>query len=174
MSAAAVEAKTGKTWTQWFVLIDKAGGKKMTHTEIVALLSAKHRLGPWWQQMVAVTYEQARGLRAKHEKPAGFEISRSKTLAVPVAEVFDAWGNARRRATWLPAEKPVVRKATENKSLRITWTDGTNLEVMFYPKGANKTQVSVQHGRLLSARAAAARKSYWRDALDRLAQLLQS
>ena len=34
----------------------------MNHKQIVALLYAKHNVGPWWQQMVTVTYEQARGL----------------------------------------------------------------------------------------------------------------
>jgi hypothetical protein len=37
MSDEAVAAKTGKNWKQWFAIIDKAGGKKMTHQEIVKL-----------------------------------------------------------------------------------------------------------------------------------------
>jgi hypothetical protein len=170
----AVRAKTGRSWANWFGILDRAGARRMSHKEIVRLLAVEKGLGPWWQQMVAVTYEQARGLRAKHEKPAGFEISRSKTIAAPVGAIFEAWGNARRRAAWLAGEKPAVRKATENRSLRITWTDGTNVEVMLYPKGAAKTQVSVQHGRLASAKAGERQKAYWGTALNRLAQLVES
>ena len=31
MSDEAVKAKTGKTWKQWFAILDKAGAKQMTH-----------------------------------------------------------------------------------------------------------------------------------------------
>ena len=48
-----------------------------------------------------------------------------------------------------------VRKATENKSLRITWIDdATNLDVQFYAKGETKCQVTLEHARLKSAKAA--------------------
>jgi uncharacterized protein YndB with AHSA1/START domain len=174
ISSDAVKAKTGKTWEQWFALLDKAKGETLSHREIVSLLHKKHALGPWWQQMVTVGYEQARGMRAKHEKPDGFEISRVKTLGAAVDDVYEAWGNARRRAQWLPGARLTIRKATENKVLRVTWGDGSNLEVRLYPKGAAKTQIAVQHGRLASARAAATQKAYWGEAFDRLQRLLET
>src|SRR5216117_1433710 len=83
MSDAAVVRATGKKWAEWFAILDKAGAKKLTHQQIVAVLAKKHGLAPWWQQMVTVTYEQARGLRKVHERPDGYSISRSKTLPVP-------------------------------------------------------------------------------------------
>jgi uncharacterized protein YndB with AHSA1/START domain len=172
ISDEAVAAKTGKTWKQWFGVLDRAGARRKTHQQIVAVLSKKYRVGMWWQQMVAVSYEQAKGLRARHEKPEGFQITRSKTIGASVDDVFEAWGNTRRRAQWLPGSKLTIRKATENKSLRITWGDGTMIEVGLFPKAGAKTQVAVQHGKLPTARAAAAQKAFWGEALDRLAQLL--
>lgn len=172
ISDEAVAAKTGKTWKQWFAILDREAGKTKSHQERVDVLSKRYDVGPWWQQMVAVSYEQAKGLRAKHEVPTGFQISRSKTMAVPVGAVFEAWGNTRKRAQWLPGSPLTIRKATENKSLRITWGDGTMIEVGLFSKGAGKSQVAVQHGRLPSARAAAAQKAFWGEALERLAQLL--
>jgi uncharacterized protein YndB with AHSA1/START domain len=172
ISDEAVAAKTGKTWTQWFAILDREGARKKSHREIVAVLSKKRVVGTWWQQMVAVTYEQAKGLRAKHEKPEGFQITRSKTIAAAVGDVFEAWGNTRKRAQWLPGSRLTIRKATENKTLRITWGDGTMIEVGLFPKGAAKTQIAVQHGKLATARAAAAQKVFWGEALGRLAQLL--
>jgi uncharacterized protein YndB with AHSA1/START domain len=174
ISSDAVKAKTGKSWTQWFTLLDKARARTMNHKEIVAVLANKHALPPWWRQMVAVSYEQAKGLRAKHEKPDGFEISRTKTIKAPVDDVYEAWGNARRRAQWLPGVKPTIRKATENKTLRVTWSDGSNLEVSLQSKGAAKTRIEAQHGKLATARAAEKQKAFWGDAFDRLAQLLES
>jgi uncharacterized protein YndB with AHSA1/START domain len=174
MSDEAVRAKTGKTWAEWFALLDAAGAAKMSHREIVAYLHNEHGVGPWWQQMVTVTYEQARGLRAKHETPSGYQISRSKTLAVPAGKAFAAWKDRRTRARWLKDADLVIRTSTPDKSLRITWGDGkTSLEVNLYPKGEDRCQVSVQHNKLADAEAAERMKAYWADALDALQKVLE-
>jgi uncharacterized protein YndB with AHSA1/START domain len=173
MSDDAVESKTGKNWSRWFKHLDAAGAKKMTHQEITAHLSEKHGVRPWWTQMVAVTYEQARGLRDKHEKPGGFEISVSRTIAAPVGKAFKAWTVEKTRKLWLQ-EKLEIRKATTDKSLRITWQDGkTSVSVAFYPKGAGKSQVVAQHGKLPDAKSAAKMKKFWSEALDRLKAILE-
>jgi uncharacterized protein YndB with AHSA1/START domain len=172
MSDEAVEAKTGKTWSRWFKHLDAAGAKKMTHQEIVAHLRDKHDVRPWWQQMVAVTYEQARGLREAHEKPSGYEISVSRTIAAPVSRAFSAWTGEKTRKQWLPANF-VVRKSTPNKTIRITWSDGTDLVAGFYPKGKDKCQVVAQHGKLKDAKTGAKMKKFWADALDGLKDLLE-
>ena len=91
ISDEAVAAKTGKSWSEWFKLLDRAGAKKMTHQQIAAHLDEHCGVGPWWTQMVAVNYEQARGLRDKHQKPEGFEISVSRTIAAPVGKALKAW-----------------------------------------------------------------------------------
>lgn len=170
---AAVQKATGKTWAEWFNILDAAGGEKMTHQEIVAFLAKMHKVGPWWQQMVTVGYEQGSGRRAKHEKADGFQISRSKTLAVPVGRAYRAWIDDKIRGRWLGEEALVIRKATQNKSIRITWSDGkTTVETMFYPKGADKVQVTVQHNKLPTAAAGERLKKYWGDALGRLEELL--
>ena len=172
MSDEAVEAKTGKTWSRWFKHLDAAGAKKMTHQEIVAHLRDKHDVRPWWQQMVAVTYEQARGLREKHEKPGGYEISVSRTIEAPVTRAFKAWADEKTRQRWL-VEKVSVRKSTANKTLRITWNDDTDVAVAFYPKGEGKCQVVAQHAKLKDAKAGEKMKKFWADALGRLKELLE-
>ena len=174
MGDEAVKAKTGKNWKQWFAILDKAGGKKMTHQEIVKYLSTEQGVGPWWQQMVTVTYEQQSGRRALYEKPDGYQISVSRTLAAPLVALYEAFGNGKRRAQWLPEEGLVERTTTANKSMRVTWNDRkTSLEISFLPKGDNKSQVVVQHSKLPDARAAAKMKKYWGEALDRLRTLIE-
>jgi uncharacterized protein YndB with AHSA1/START domain len=172
MSDEAVEAKTGKTWSRWFKHLDAAGAKKMTHQEIVAHLRDKHEVRPWWQQMVAVTYEQARGLREVHEKPSGYEISVSRTIDASISKAFKAWTDDKTRKLWLPANFS-VRKSTTNKTIRITWNDGTDVVAGFYPKGEGKCQVVAQHGTIKDAKAGAKMKEFWSDALGRLKDLLE-
>lgn len=174
MSDEAVKAKTGKVWKEWFSILDRAGAKKMTHQEIAMYLHTDHEVGPWWTQMVTVTYEQERGLRDKHQRPDGYQISVSRTIGVPSAKVFKSFANEKDRTAWLGEEGLVVRKSTPNKTMRVTWNDKkTNLEVYFYPKGDKKSQVVVQHSKLASDKSAAGMKTFWAKALDRLKASLE-
>jgi uncharacterized protein YndB with AHSA1/START domain len=174
MRDEAVKAKTGKTWKEWFAILDKAGARKMSHQDIVKLLNTKHDVGPWWQQMVTVTYEQARGMRELHQKPGGYSISVSRTINVPLAKLYKAFANEKSREGWLNEDGLVVRKATANKSMRANWNHGkTSVEIGFFSKGENKSQVAVQHSKLPDAKAGAKMKSYWAKALDRLRKTLE-
>ena len=174
MSDEAVKAKTGKTWKQWFTILDKAGAKKMSHPEIVKCLSELHDVGPWWRQMVTVTYEQARGLRQPHQKPGGFEISVSRTINVPLAKLYKAFATDKARNGWLAEDKLGVRTSTANKSIRGAWNEvQTSLEISFVPKGDNKSQVVVTHRKLPNAKASATMKTFWGKALDRLRASLE-
>jgi uncharacterized protein YndB with AHSA1/START domain len=89
-----------------------------------------------------------------------------------VAKVFRAFSDARLRKTWLPGIKLTVRKATPPKSERITWDDGTSVEVWLVAKGEAKASASVAHTKLASREDAARRKEFWGERLDALAALL--
>lgn len=173
VSNEAVESKTGKSWDAWFALLDRAGATEWPHKQIAAYLHEDHDCPSWWSQTVTVGYEQARGLRTKHQMPGGFQISRSKTLAVPTSVAYRAWHDKRRRKGWLADPDFTVRKATADKSIRITWIDGTStVEVMFYPKGEEKCQITVQHNKLADAEAGERMKVYWGEQLERLQMAL--
>ena len=172
----AVAKATGKRWDEWFKILDRAGAKKMTHQQIVAILADSHDLGPWWQQMVTVGYEQARGLRELHQKAGGYSISGSRTIGAPVRKLYDAWVDPNLRKRWLgPRENElVIRKATPHKSVRITWCDGrTNLDVNLVAKSPQKSSVAIEHAKLKDAKEAAKMKAYWAKQLDGLKSLLE-
>ncbi len=174
ISDATVKARTGKGWSEWFAILDDAGAVKRGHKGIVALLSEHHRVGPWWRQMVTVAYEQERGLREKHQTPEGFQISARKTIAAPVAGVFAAWADDEARAKWLRAKDLTVRRATPGRSMRITWGDGTSsVDVNFYARGPEKSQVVVDHKRLADADEVARMKAFWSEALDALKKIVE-
>lgn len=175
ISDEAVRAKTGKGWDEWFALIDAAGGQEKSHQEIVAYLAQYHQVAGWWQQTVTNTYEQARGKRARHQMPDGYQISRSKTFSAPVAALYQAWSDPNVRERWLDQPDLEVRKATPDKSMRINWPgEESNVDVYFYPKGGGKSQVTVQHNRLAGADEAERMKAYWGEALDRLKHAVES
>jgi uncharacterized protein YndB with AHSA1/START domain len=124
--------------------------------------------------MVTVTYERERGLRELYEKSDGFSASVSRTIAVPLDDLFEAWSDAKRRKSWLQAAKLVIRKTTPRKSMRITWPDETNVEVGFSAKSEAKSVVAVQHSKLKDSDDVAAKKALWSAALTRLKEQLES
>ena len=174
ISDEAVKAGSGKTWAEWFAILDAALGTKLGHKGIIALLTEHQRLGPWWRQMVAVAYEQERGLRQKHQTPEGFQLSATRTVEVPADTLFRAWADERVRSVWLPNADLTIRKATASKSLRITWSDGSTVDVSIYARGKSRSQVVVDHKRLQDAQGVGAMKEYWAGALDVLKQTLES
>jgi hypothetical protein len=88
ISSESAMAKTGKTLDEWFALLDKAGAADWPHKDIAAHLSDAWNCPGWWHQMIAVAYEQSRGLRVKNQGcDRDFTANASKTIAVPVASL---------------------------------------------------------------------------------------
>lgn len=174
VSDEAVRSKTGRTWAEWFEVLDREGAREMPHREIAAMVHEKYGVDGWWAQNVTVGYEQERGLREKHQKPDGYEVGVSKTVPVALEVLFAAWEDETVRRRWLGEEGVVIRKATPHRTMRVTWPDQTRVDVYFLAKGDAKSQVTVQHGKLADADAAARSKSYWADALERLRAELAS
>jgi hypothetical protein len=173
ISDEAVKGKTGRDWADWFEVLDAAGAQQMSHKEIVAHLREHHPVELWWEQTITVTYEQARGLRQKHQTTEGYQVSASKTLPIPASLVYQAWADEQQRRQWLTEADLDVSTATQDKSLRGRWAGGpTRLDVQFYAKGENKSQISLQHRRIASAEEADQLKGYWKEALERLRRWL--
>lgn len=172
ISSEAVRKATGRTWDEWLAELDSAGALKMAHPAIAILLHDRFECQDWWCQMITVGYEQARGLREKHQTCGGFSASASRTFTSPVTATYRMWADDASRRAWL-SDPITVRKATPNKSLRITWeTDGTSLDVNIYAKGAAKCQVVLQHNKLTSSEQVQEKKQFWAGRLDALKAVL--
>jgi hypothetical protein len=174
-SAKGIRAKTGKTYSDWFALLDAAGARKMTYKEIVSILQSRHRLGRWWAQKLTITYELERGLRQKHETQSGYQISVSRTLPFPANMLFKMWHDKRVRSKWLIDDALTIRTATAKNTLRGSWANGKSRVVVgFYPRGQRKCQVVVEHTKLGGSAEASRMRKYWAEALDRLKHALGS
>ena len=173
VSSDAVARRTGKSWAEWFALLDAAGAAELDHKGIVAVLAQRHGVGPWWQQMVTVAYEQARGKREKQDSDDGYQVDVSKTLELPLAKLFRFWAEPAERNKWLADDRFSIHKATASKSIRARWGRGVSrIDVDFLDKGAGKSQVTVQHNRIESADAAEQMKAYWAKKIRALEALL--
>jgi len=172
-SDATIQAKTGCTWERWVRALDRVEAHEWPHREIAAYVREKYKVPSWWTQAATVGYERIKGLRAVGQRRAGaYEASKSKVFAVPVGRLYRAFHDARTRRRWLGGVKLTVRTATPDKSMRITWPDGTSVEVYFVGKGPAKSQVAVQHGKLTDKESAERIKAYWSERLGALEVIL--
>ncbi|MGE3335566.1 MAG: hypothetical protein AB7I36_18135 [Rhodospirillaceae bacterium] len=171
MSDAAMKAKTGRTWDQWFAVLDKAGAAKMTHTAIATLVATRHKIPGWWAQAVTVGYERARGLRKVNETLAGFRTGVSRTFDAGMDAAFGAWDNAKTRAAFL-REKIDFSTRNPGKNLRFAVKMG-RVEVRFVVKGPKKTQVTVDHTGLEKESDVGKFKAHWSEAMDKLGTKLE-
>jgi Domain of unknown function (DUF4287) len=175
-SDAVVQANTGKTWDEWFALLDQWGAVERPHPEIARWISQEHGVGGWWAQGVTVAYEQARGLRAPGQRRGGqFEVNASKTVAVPVERLYEAFVDPGLRERWLPGARFEVRTANPGKSVRADWDDGsTRLIVNFTARGEAKSQVALVHERIPDAATAEELKPWWQARVADLKRLLEA
>ncbi|OGO50807.1 MAG: hypothetical protein A2148_03780 [Chloroflexi bacterium RBG_16_68_14] len=59
----SVRARTGKSWAQWFSILDRWGAPRHGRTQSARYLLERHGVSPWWAQAVTIRYESERGLR---------------------------------------------------------------------------------------------------------------
>jgi hypothetical protein len=125
-SDEAIRQRTGRGWEEWFDLLDEWGAAERPHREIARWVAEQQGAETlaWNVQAVTVSYERARGGRALGERADGFAITASKTVAVPVDRLFDAFTDEPTRDSWLPDRKLRERTATKPKSARFDWGDG--------------------------------------------------
>ncbi len=171
-----VRANTGRAWDEWFALLDEWGAVERSHPEIARWLNQEHGVPGWWAQGVTVAYEQARGLRAPRQRRGGqFEVNASKTVAVPVERLYDAFADPDLRERWLPGATVEVRTARPARSIRANWFDGsTRLVIAFTARGEAKSQVALVHERVPDAGTADELKAFWRGRMAALKELLEA
>ena len=172
-SDEAVSSKTGMSWKQWVQELDAVKANRWTHREIAKHIGANYEVSGWWQQMVTVAYERIRGLREVGQGCDGdFKANKSKTYPVPISKLYKAFSTKRTRDRWLADVALEIRTSTVDKSMRISWPDGTSVHAYFTAKGAGKSQVAIQHVGLAKKAEIDKRKGYWGERLAALAETL--
>lgn len=165
---------TGKRHAEWFALLDAWGATDHTHTEIARWLSETHEVPAWWTQGVTVSYERARGMRARHQMRDGFSVSATKTVAATPERAFAAFTDARLRGRWLPGAGMRQRPTRAAMSARFDWSDPPSRVIVgVAPKGADKSLVYVTHEQLPDAESGERLKRAWRASLVELKAFLE-
>jgi hypothetical protein len=173
VSDAAIKAKTGCTWERWVRALDHHRADTWTHREVAEFVRKKYKVSDWWSQTVTVGYERIKGKRAMGQRMNGsFEATKSRTFAAPVSRVYQAFHDPKLRARWLPDVPITVRTARRDKSMRMTWPDGSSVEAFFAGKGRDKSQLAIQHRKLKAQTASTEMKAFWADRLAALGDVI--
>lgn len=170
-----VRRGTGREKTEWFALLDAWGAVERPYRETATWLRDEHGVSAWWAQKITVEYEQARGTRPPGIRPGGsFEVTGSKSIAAPADRVVEAFTDAGRRERWLPGATLRDRGSQAADTMRFDWGDeGERLSVTVAASGRGRSQVAIAHDHLADAKAAATAKSFWRERLGALKELLE-
>ena len=194
MSSEAVARATGRNWDAWLAFLDDLGAQESDHKEIVALVAGPGGLtNGWWQQSVAIGYEQARGLRVVGQTSAGgYQVGVQKTLPMPAEAAWYLLTDGPGRALWLGTVDHLelrrgeqyhtgegawgeVRSVAIGQRVRLTWhspelQSPSTLQVYVAPSG-EKASVRFHQERLSSLEEREQMRARWRKALDGLSEL---
>jgi len=193
----AVRKRTGKSWAQWFRVLDRWGAVKKGHKETARYLGDHHGLEPWWAQMVTVRHERERAGRPLHQRASGaYEISVSRVIAAPSRRVFDCFLEPTDLSKWFARGASVEARVggryrnrdgdrgeflaiRRPKLLRFTWENprhapGTVVEIAIAAKERGKVSAALTHRKLKSRRDAAKMKAAWSWAMDSLRSYVET
>ena len=162
-SDVRIRERTGRGWEEWFDRIDEWG--ELTHREIARRIAAELGIDPltWNAQAITRSYERTRGGQLANQREDGFAITATKTLPVPVEQLFDAF---------LEQGELRERTSTRPKSARFDWAGGeSRVNVTFAAKGEGRSTVSVEHRRLPDPGEAERMKAFWHERLGGLGGL---
>lgn len=137
----AVISATDAGWTHWIELLDDHEGTDIDHKERVAVLADAGINSGWWQQQLAVGYEQERGIREIGETAdAGYEIGVQRTFPVRSTSLWEFLIAESGIRTWLgddhegslqPGETYAVADGTTGE-IR-TRKDGERIRLTYRP-----------------------------------------
>jgi uncharacterized protein YndB with AHSA1/START domain len=190
----AVRKATGKSWEDWFKLLEEAGLQKTPHKDIVTWLYERNLGGSgWWRQSITVEYEFHVGRRKPGETSgAGFQVGVSKTIEAQPDKLWHTLFSASGLKVWLGdtellpeagyryrTEKGTsgqVRSVDEPKRLRLTWQPegyhASTLQIYLTPSGPGKTVLLFHHEKLADSAAREAMRKHWQDVLSELQKLV--
>ena len=176
-SDESIRDRTGRGWEEWFDALDEWGAANRSHRDIARWVAEQLGIEPlaWAAQAISYSYERARGMRVVGQRTDGFTVTVSRTVAVPVEQLYEAFADESQRAQWLPDGRLHERTATKPGSARFDWGDGgSRVNLVFVAKDEKKSTAALEHVRLSGAAEAEQMKAFWRARLSGLKSRLEA
>lgn len=183
--------RTGKSWAEWFGILDEWGAVMKTHKDIARYLADNWKVSPWWSQTITVRYEQERGLRSPGQRSDGlFSISIRRTIRTNPSRAWKALISSQDLSKWfarnfdsddgttelilnMSGSQDKFLVSIEPKHLRFSWNHpttapGSVVDFTIVPKGKNHILVNLEHEKITAQQDYLKLRSYWGKAMDAL------
>jgi len=170
-----VKAATGRGWMGWFVILNNMKATTLPHKEVARRLKEEHGAPAWWSQMIAVSYERARGGRKTNERAGGtFAVNVTKVMPASLPKLFATATAEKTRKDWFPPGAFEETSKTTDKYWRGKWKGAQKLEFGFLAKGDGKSQIALEISKLESAEAVETARAMWKKAVEKLVAALEA
>jgi uncharacterized protein YndB with AHSA1/START domain len=190
----ACKAATGKTFQEWFEVIDGLGGPAIGRKPVNDHLYGELKVDMWWIATINNLYEAHKSVVEKDGRAKGFNICVTKTIAAPVEKLYNAWSDPTLLSKWFgegtkadvtdggsysnkDGDTGTFKRVRTNKDLRFTWENPAHkpsiVDVVFTDKGNGKTYLLVNLDRIQTRPEADGLRRGWGEAVDRLKTLVE-
>jgi len=197
VSEQALRAKTGKTWAEWFAMLDGWGASEKGHKQTARYLAESWGVSAWWAQSITVRYERERGLRAFGQRSEGtFTVSVQRTMRATSEQVFDALTRPDVLSRWFTRSAQADLRVggryanadgdqgeflifDRPRRLRFTWDNpehspNTLVEVVLTEKPGGRVTLRLEHSRIQTQAYFQDMKEGWTWAMDSLKSYLET
>lgn len=185
-----IKKHTGKTWDQWIVILDRAGGEKLKYRDLVIALK-KYKLSPWWQAGIPMHYQMYKGVRVEGRNEKGkWATTSTKTYNISQKKMWDFLKSEAGIAVWL---KPMskfefikgqnfeveggvygeLRTMKAPQRARFKWSDldwdkHSYVQLIVIKRPKDKCIVGFMHESLSTGRARLQMKEHWLRVLEEI------
>lgn len=173
-SDEAVKKATGKSWNEWFEILDSEKAFEMPHKDITRMLYDRGYIkSGWWCQSVTVGYEQKIGRRVAGQISEGnFSTAISKTLTGTLDSVLAQWEKLVKGKTEFNGVKiknnPRISSTEKWRYWKADLTDDSKINADISEKSIGKIGLSVTHYKLKDKKVLEKWKKYWKKFLGNI------
>lgn len=164
-------ATTGRSFDDWFDILDNAGAESWPHWKIKRYLGGTRKNDEWWASTVAEAYERARGFNPAR---SAYSARASKTIHANIKTIWKLIDDEGERRAWLDIEVEERSRQTQS-ALYCELADGSKVTISLRgnPRSTRNnresTLVTIRHSGLANEASLEETKAFWRSALATLA-----
>jgi hypothetical protein len=125
---ADVKKKTGRTWQEWFALLDRDGAAKLDRRRITRIVASKYGIGFFWRRTIARAYQQARAASDRQDHSGGIVVTASRAIQRPMRALSETIHDVEARARRLKLG-PLGKRPTPGTISSRTGSSTGNVDV---------------------------------------------
>lgn len=191
ISSASLKKATGKSWTEWILILEKKSAKNWNHQETVHFLKTKYKLGPWWQQWITIGFEVYSGKRIEGRNLKGFySLTVTKNINLEQKKLWKYITSNEGILFWLGPMSEFkiligsnyeieggiygeLRSIKAPDRLRLSWIDidwpkPSSIQILLVKRNPKKTMFVISQDNIPTAQAKQNLRSRWRNIVDNL------